>query len=309
MTTPIIFFGSDQYSASVLATLIAAPNIVISAVVTTPGKPEKKTSDIIPNEVTKLANTHNLKVFIYPSNQDDLSNFTSDLKSTLSGANSLGISASFGRILPAPLLSLFPRGVYNLHPSLLPQYRNVAPVPYALAMGDQTTGITLFRMGAGVDNGQIIAQASAPINPTDTTPTLLSHLFNIGADMLIKWLADKKPNTPIHQYTDQLIFTRRLTRESGFVEWEVLQQLLRGEPLQAWDTSNPLIKLRLTHHPDRNTNILPDLIRALTGYEKVWTTAPTKKGDLNISFPAPDLVLIPGKPRPIPYSDFAQYYL
>ena len=234
------------------------------------------------------------------------------------GVIPLGLSASFPYLFPPEIITQFNGLLYNLHPSLLPQYRNVAPVPYALAMGDQVTGITLQKIDAKIDHGEIVAQLKEPILPTDTTTTLLHRLFTKGAELFFKHLITPSGPGPAGPGpADTLIFTRKLTGQSGYLEWPVVLKLIHNQPITADNTTNPLINLRLTHHPDRTHNILPDLIRALTGYEKVWTLAPTKKGDLRISFAIPQLpatnyqilVLVPGKPRPISWSDFAKYYL
>lgn len=290
----VIFFGSDMYSAIVFAHLVKE-GYSPRALVTTSAS----------NPLVTLAIKHNVNVFNYPPRLDELSNYID--------SSTTGVSVSFGRILPSPLLALFPRAVLNLHPSLLPQYRNVAPVPYALAMGDSVTGITLFRMDEKIDNGQILAQVEEPILATDTTPVLLRRLFQIGSALLSDFLAEnpirRKTDSPKNRFADSLIFTRKLTRESGFIEWTVLQKLLKNEKIKSTDTQNELIRLRLTHHPARTQQILPDLIRALAGYEQVWTIAPTPKGDLRVNIVSPKAILIPGKPRSILYTDFAKYYL
>ena len=145
----------------------------------------------------------------------------------------------------------------------------------------------------------------------------------MGTRLFLKFLSDSNnPNLtagiPVMS-SSELIFTRKLTRESGFIEWDIVQKLINNKPITKDETSNPLIKLRLTHHPERTNNILPDLIRGLDGYEKVWTIAETRKGKIIISLSL-DLsrsqttknslvVLLPGKPSPIPYADFTKYYL
>jgi len=271
--TSLIFFGSDQYSQTVLARLSQDPSLQI---------------------------TH-----------------SPDLPSTIYHLppNTIGLSASFPHLFRPETIKQFEGHLYNLHPSLLPQYRNVAPVPYAIAMGDKVTGITLFRISTGIDNGEIISQIEEPIRADDTTPILTHRLFAKGAELFIKHLvAPSGPGPAGPGPTGTLIFTKRLTSQSGFVEWSVLERLIANKPIKPTDTHNPLIQLRLTHKP---CAILYDLVRALEGYEKVWTIAPTRKGDLRVSFALSQLpttsyqplILIAGKPKPISWSDFNKYYL
>jgi len=307
----LIFFGSDQYSALVLKQLLDSSKVAINHVITTQPRPKGRKGIIEPNEVEKLAREQKLKVSYYPSNDDEMIKFIKELES-----NTIGLSASFPRLMPPKLLELFAGNIFNIHPSLLPQYRNVAPVPYALAMGDTVTGVSVFEIRSGIDSGPIVAQAKLEVDPTDTTPTLLNKLFTLGTDIFLRFLAnptdpDLTRSIPIMRSSD-LIFTRKLTRESGFIEWPILDKLLNNKSVSYEESINPLINLRLAHHPDRQSNIFHDLIRALDGYERVWTTAPTKKGNVDISLSMSDkklLVLIPGKPKPILWNDFINSYI
>lgn len=308
----LIFFGSDRFSAVVLSELIKqnhAPNLVV----TDQPKPKDKKGLVDQNEVENLAKEQNIKVLYYQANNDELINFIKD-------HNATGIAASFPHLFPPEFIKLFENNLYNLHPSILPQYRNVAPGPYAIALGDTETGITLQHIDEKIDHGSVVAQVAEPIFPTDTTSSLLTRLFTHGTKMYINHLRlSDSPTIRQSEFSDcpNPIFTRRLTRESGYLEWVVVQKLLQGQALKVGDTKNPLVNLRLTHHPDRTGNILPDLIRALDTYEKVWTKAKTKKGEMLISLVLGEIhnslfdirVLIPGKPRPIPYADFTRYYL
>lgn len=312
--TNIIFFGSDRYSTIVLEQLVRS-DFKISSVITTPQKPKDRDHLAKPNEVEIYADMHNVKVLYYPSKKEELNNFISEIINTAKpDKNTVGVSASFGRIVALDVLRLFPNGILNIHPSILPQYRNVAPVPYAIALGDKETGVTVFHMDEQIDKGSTLAQTREPILSTDTSPILLNKLFMKGAKLLIDCLRGSKGKiieTPI--IPEPLIFTKKLTRSSGFVEWPILLRLIDNEPILSSDTENPLISLRLTTHPDRTKNILQDLIAALDGWERVWTIAKSKKGSLQVSIlkgvDSQYNVLIAGKPNPISWSDFQKYYL
>lgn len=314
-----IFFGSDRFSAIVLAELIrrdSPPTLVV----TDPPRPTGRHGEITQNAVEEIARNANLKVLYYKDNQAELIKFILDQKSHTIADKVIGLSASFPHLFPPVVITAFGGNLYNLHPSLLPQYRNVAPGPYAIAMGDKVTGISLFPIGIGIDNGELVAQQKEDILPSDSTTTLLNRLFTIGAQLFLSYLNEPDNPTLTNDIpvmsSAELIFTRKLKRESGYIEWDALKKLIENNPITPSYTANPLIKLRLTHHPDRNTNILTDLIRALDTYERVWTIAPTKKGDLSVNIvfaksptDSTYAVLIPGKPRPIPYHDFVKYYL
>ena len=310
----LVFFGSDQYSATVLDQLMVNGQWSIVNIVTDQ-KPES-------NPVEKLAKQHNLTVLYYPS-----------ISANLITENTPGLCASFDHLIPPNIIELFEGRLYNLHPSLLPQYRNVAPVPYALAMGDTVTGITLQRIDAKIDHGEIVAQVEEPILDSDTSPLLLHRLFAKGAEMFLSY----EPCNPINNYKvrnfatpEPLIFTHRLTPASGFLEWPILLKLITNQPLCTSsatapekclqtqsslgdpDTTNPLIQLRLTHFPTRQDNILHDLVRGLSGWERVWTVTPTTKGEVRLTIESilPELtVKLAGKPKAITWPDFTKYYL
>jgi methionyl-tRNA formyltransferase len=311
----LIFFGSDQYSA------VALNAIILS------GVSRKATQNISVvtdqkmdgSEVEKLAKVHNLKVSYYPTNADEMIKFIHTLKDLCIRASYLGLCASFDHLIPANIIELFAGNLYNLHPSLLPQYRNVSPVQYAIAMGDKVTGITLFRISTGIDNGEIIAQAEEPILPTDTTPTLTPRLFEKGAELFLTHLTNPTQSPAHHseaRKSEGWIFTHRLTRDSGHIEWPVLSKLLANKSISVGESENKLLNLRLTYNPV--DNILSDLLKALTPWPGIWSNVPTKKGDLRISLVSPLTspfslltlkVLIAGKPKPISYADFTKYYL
>ncbi len=301
----LIFFGSDRFSAVVLEQLISK-NHAPTLVVTDQPKPKGKKGIIEPNEVEIIANNQDLKVLYYQDNKDELISYIKQSKST-------GLSASFPHLFPTSIITAFDGNLFNLHPSLLPQYRNVAPGPYAIAMGDQITGISLFPIGIGIDNGELVAQQKENILPVDTTSTLLTRLFKIGTQLFLRYLDE--PDNPILtkdipvMSSAELIFTRKLKRESGYIEWDTLEKLIVNKPISKDETTNPLINLRLTHHPERTKNILTDLIRALDTYERVWTKVATAKGELIISLTLDTQFQLPGKPNPISYADFTKYYL
>ena len=320
----LIFFGSDQYSAVTLATLLehrSAGKLENIIVVT-----DQRAGG---SEVEKLANKHNLLVSYYPTNPDEMINFVSTLKSWFVNTLYTGLCASFDHLIPANIIELFAGNLYNLHPSLLPQYRNVSPVQYAIAMGDKVTGITLFRISPGIDDGEIIAQSEEPIISDDTTQSLTPRLFKKGAELFLLAITNKFAPTglPENWRTGELIFTHRLTRDSGFIEWPALHKLLTNQPISPSETKNELLTLRLGsdlkgsaqpadskagRSDPEGIKIISDLLRALTPWPTVWTTIPTKKGELRVVLESvtPDAKLkIAGKPNAISLSDFEKYYL
>lgn len=318
----IIFFGDDQFSVTAFDIVYkfcqTSTSHQISLVVTHRPKPEGRGLKLTPSPVEKFAREHRIKVSYYSKDNDSLSNI---IELTKNAQTDLGLIASFGYILPLELIKVFPKGLLNIHPSLLPQYRNVTPVQHALALGDKKTGVTVFTITPQIDSGKILAQKQESIKPEDTNTTLSHRLFQQGATMAIDLIKrDLKPETSFTPYPPSLplIFTKRFTRESGFIEWPVFLKIVSNEPIQLTDTSNQLLQLRIqkdfpvTHTLENPQEAANDLTRALEPWPRVWTTAITKKGELRLlvtSVRPKITVQLAGKPTAISWEQFQEYYL
>jgi methionyl-tRNA formyltransferase len=161
------------------------------------------------------------------------------------------IVVGYGRILPQWMIDLPRLGNLNLHASLLPKYRGAAPIQWAIANGESTTGVTTMRIDAGLDTGDILLQAEEPIHAEDTAVTLSPRLAHRGAELMISTLAglangsvqtqpqdnSKATLAPILKKGDGLIdFSRTATeawhRLRGFQPWPGAFSSFRGETLQ-----------------------------------------------------------------------------
>ncbi len=134
----------------------------------------------------------------------------------------VGIVAAFGVILKPNLLKLPLKGILNIHPSLLPQYRGSSPIQTAILSGDNETGVTIIKMDEQIDHGLIVKQTKAKISKDDTNQTLYQKLFTKGAKMIIELLPDYlegkiKPEPQKHQ---EATYTQKLTKDSGQIDWQ-----------------------------------------------------------------------------------------
>jgi methionyl-tRNA formyltransferase len=100
----------------------------------------------------------------------------------------LGVLSSFGRIIPKAIIDLFPKGIVNLHPSLLPQYRGPSPIETAIFNGDTQTGVTLMRLNDQMDTGPIYAQEIIKLNGNETKAALYDKLASLGTELLVHTL-------------------------------------------------------------------------------------------------------------------------
>ena len=129
----------------------------------------------------------------------------------------VGVLADYGQIVPQALLDLAPHGMLNLHPSLLPRHRGATPIPEAILAGDARTGVSLFRMDAGLDSGPVIAVATLALSGSETAPELETALSGLAAGLLIRslgpWLRAELPARP--QPVEGVTVSRPLRRADG----------------------------------------------------------------------------------------------
>jgi methionyl-tRNA formyltransferase len=131
------------------------------------------------------------------------------------------VVAAYGKLIPKELL-LIPRyGCWNLHPSLLPEYRGPSPVVSAILDGKITTGVTLMQMDEGLDTGPIISQEKIEIDMNDSAGECTEKLFAIGAKMLIKNLPNLiNGNLVPEPQREALVTTTKLVKKSdGLINW------------------------------------------------------------------------------------------
>jgi methionyl-tRNA formyltransferase len=131
------------------------------------------------------------------------------------------IVVGYGRIIPQWMIDLPRLGNLNLHASLLPRYRGAAPIQWAIANGQTTTGVTTMRIDADLDTGDILLQAEEPIRAEDTAVTLSPRLAHIGAELMIRTLAGLANGTVHPQLQDDTAatFAPILTKEDGLIEF------------------------------------------------------------------------------------------
>ena len=177
--TRIVFFGTPEFAVGSLENLIKE-GFHITAVVTAPDKPAGRGLKIKSPPVKDAALKHSLPVLQPVSLKDPL--FQQQL---LDLKPDLQIVVAF-RMMPKSVWSLPPLGTFNLHASLLPQYRGAAPINHVLINGETETGVTTFFLEEHIDTGMIILREGTPIYPDETAGELHDRLMNLGADLVVK---------------------------------------------------------------------------------------------------------------------------
>lgn len=176
-----IYFGTPDVAKETLEHLVAA-GLTPSLVVTNPDAPRGRGQVLTPSAVKTYAESLSLPV-LTPEKLDD--DFINEVKAI---AADLAIVVAYGKILPEALINIFPKGVLNVHYSLLPRWRGASPVESALLNEDDVTGVTIQKMVKKLDAGDIVATVTETILSDDTTATLRPRLIKLGADLLIDTL-------------------------------------------------------------------------------------------------------------------------
>jgi methionyl-tRNA formyltransferase len=213
----IVFFGTPEPAAKILAALPAL-GVEIVGVVTQPDRRQGRGLKSAFSPVKELALKHN-----WPLAQPEKVKSNPDFQAWLAKLEpELAIVVAYGQILPQDILDIPRHGFINLHASLLPKYRGAAPVQWALLNGEKMTGLTIFRLTAGLDTGPILAQQPVAIDDNDNAATLLAKIFATGEPLLAQVLPaivdGKAPGQP--QDESLVSYAPTLTKESGEIDWE-----------------------------------------------------------------------------------------
>lgn len=178
--TPIVFFGTDGFSLTALTGLVEA-GYSIAAVVTKPDRRKGRGHKLSLPPVKILAQRHNIPVWQPEKLRDVVPNIR-----TL--AKPAGILASYGKIIPQPVIDLFYPGIINIHPSLLPRYRGPSPIEAAIAHGDSKTGVSIMQLTARMDAGPVYVAKEYLLSGAETKPELYQALAGLGTNLLLETL-------------------------------------------------------------------------------------------------------------------------
>ncbi|PKA99977.1 methionyl-tRNA formyltransferase [Flavobacteriaceae bacterium MAR_2009_75] len=175
----IIFMGTPEFATTILKRLVEE-NYTIAGVITAPDRPAGRGRKLQESDVKKYASDQGLRV-LQPTNLKS-EEFLAELKSL--EAN-LQIVVAF-RMLPKVVWAMPDYGTFNLHASLLPDYRGAAPINWAIINGETETGVTTFFIDEKIDTGEIILQERTTIDSEDNAGILHDKLMHLGAELVLK---------------------------------------------------------------------------------------------------------------------------
>lgn len=220
----IVFLGTPNAAVPTLEALVRAGHDVVS-VVTQPDRPAGRSRRPQPPPVKQVALAAGLQV-LQPERVRTLS-FRRQIEAL---APDVLVVVAYGRILGPRLLATPRLGPVNLHFSLLPAYRGAAPVQWALARGEGSTGVTSMQMNERLDEGDVLLQREVPIEPDEHAPALESRLAATGAALMLETLAGLEAGTldARPQDHERATYAPILTRADGHGDATLEARLLEG---------------------------------------------------------------------------------
>jgi methionyl-tRNA formyltransferase len=241
----IVYMGTPEFAVAPLRALLEAGYRVVG-VVTSPDKPAGRGMKLQASPVKQFAVERGLPVLQPEKLKDEA--FLDALRTWKAD---LQLVVAF-RMLPEVVWSMPPMGTFNLHASLLPQYRGAAPIHWAVMNGETQTGVTTFMLQQTIDTGDVLLQEALPIGPSENTGSVHDRLMNLGADVVVRTvdaLLNKEVQArPQHEWKLselQLKSAPKLFKDNTCVDWsrdgKSLYNFIRGlSPFPtAWSTLVP----------------------------------------------------------------------
>ncbi len=263
MQKRIVFFGSGFYTIPIIKKL---ENHGLVFVVTT--EPEGKLTNYL--KANKIP-------YLYSKLKD-----ASDISRIKDLKPDIGVLASFGAIIPKKVIELFPLGILNIHPSLLPKYKGPSPIQYAILDGIEKTGVTIIKLDNQVDHGPILLQKTFKLGAKETLQHATQLMFSLGADM-IQEVIQKIELGSIVKETPQRIkgesWTQKIEKSNGEI-------LIKNLP-------NPLD--------------LDRMIRAFYPWPGVYLTVSLSRKNKILKLLPENTYQVEGK-KPMSYKDFLNGY-
>jgi len=208
--------GTAEIAGPLIRILHAHPEVELLAVVSQPDRPKGRKMKLQPTPTKGVAEELGL-----PVRQPEKCRDPGFLEQLRQWAPDVIVVMAYGQILPQALLDIPPHGCLNVHTSILPRYRGAAPIQWAIWNGDRETGVTIMKMDAGMDTGDIVRIEKTPIRPEDDAQTLHDRLGEIGARLMAETLPDWVAGRiqPVPQDNAQATHARKITKEDGRLDW------------------------------------------------------------------------------------------
>ncbi len=276
------FIGSPAIAARLLTTLLESELLDIVLVVTREDKPVGKHLEYTPTPVKQCALMKGIQVF--DSNIRDEATQKELIDTIKYEKVELGILYAYGALVPNSIIDLFPQGIWNVHPSLLPRYRGPSPTAYPLLFGEHETGVSIMKLVQKLDAGPILSQTKIEISGSVKREDLEKQLTDEGANLIIKnaqQISNKTVLTTNEQDHSKSTYTRLLKKTDGYISSQLIRHAISGDESRD-ETLPEIIKEYMMKYdtPDSYTaaEIVYNMYRAFSPWPGIWTTVETKSG-------------------------------
>lgn len=211
-TSPIVFFGTEDFSLFSLRALVEA-GFPVSLVITKPDTKRGRGGKTTSPAVKLFAIEHGIAV-LQPHKLSEITDAVQRLN------RPAGVLVSYGKIIPQAIIDLFSPGIINVHPSLLPLYRGPSPIESAIANRDAKTGVTLMQLSRAMDAGPLYYQVPYALDQTETRLELYETLGRLGANILVQQLPAILNGTlqPTPQNDAEATYCQLLTKETNYLD-------------------------------------------------------------------------------------------
>lgn len=229
--TRLVFFGNERLvsglsstNAPILRSLIG-DGYEIAAIVA--HHSDTRSRNGRPLEVAQVAEEFNIPL-LTPDNPLEIYDQLNSLNAEA------GVLIAYGKIVPQKLIELFPRGIINVHPSLLPHYRGPTPIETPILNGDPKSGVSIMALAAKMDAGPIYAQATFPIAASDTKFDLYEKAVSLSKKIILATLPSILDGNlqPAQQDETSATFCQLITKEAGRIDWsqsaETIERKIRA---------------------------------------------------------------------------------
>ena len=254
----IVMLGTGDFALPTFEHLRETGHGVV-ALVTQPDRPQGRKQLLIPSLIKQAALARQIRV-----EQPEDINAPASLELIRSLEPDLLVTAAYGQILSADLLSIPPMGGINLHGSILPAYRGAAPVARAIERGETETGVTVIRMTPKIDAGGMMAFARTPIDPDETAGELEDRIALLGAPLVAEAIASLAAGTVkiLPQDKSKVTKAPKLSKEDGRIDWSrsnlEIHNLVRA--MQPWPIASTT-----WHRPDGPVRLIVHQTRPVEG--------------------------------------------
>jgi methionyl-tRNA formyltransferase len=210
----LVFLGTPAFAVPALEALARTHDVI--SVVTQPDRPKGRGQELSASPVKQAAARMGIPVYQperirRPEAQAQLASLAPEIM----------VVVGYGQIIPQSVIDMAPRGIVNVHASLLPKYRGAAPIQWAIVNGESRTGVTTMQINAGLDTGDILLDRETEIGHDETAMELGQRLSVMGAELLIETMDGLARGTiaPRKQDDARASLAPILTKEDGAISW------------------------------------------------------------------------------------------